>query len=99
MSDALQLLCDLSEASDQAFRDNAVEPQWRDSLNVLVGLGAIEPGPPPHTIACSDCDDDHPAVIEYDAERRRFRHFCGEADSFGSMMPGSGHIGSDRNGR
>ena len=64
MSDALQLLCDLSEASDQAFRDNAVEPQWRDSLNVLVGLGAIEPGPPPHTIACSDCDDDHPAVID-----------------------------------
>ena len=79
MSDALQLLCDLSEASDQTFRDNAVEPQWRDSLSVLAGLGAIEPGPPPHTIACSDCDDDHPAVIEYDAERRRFRHFCGEA--------------------
>ena len=79
MSDALQLLCDLSEASDQTFRDNAVEPQWRDSLSVPAGLGAIEPGPPPDTIACSDCDDDHPAPIEYDAERRRFRHSCGEA--------------------
>ena len=95
MSDALQLLCDLSEVSDQTFRDTVVEPQWRDSLKVLAGLGAIEPGPLPHTVACSACDDDHPAVIEYDAERRCFRHFCGKAgfvwldDANLSVRPGT----------
>jgi hypothetical protein len=79
MSNTLQLLCDLSEASDQTFRDNAVESHWLDSLKVLARLGAIEAGPPPHTIACSECDGDHPADIEYDAERRCFRHSCGKA--------------------
>jgi hypothetical protein len=45
----------------------------------LTELGAIERGPRPETVTCKACDADHPAVIEYDAGRAGYAHFCPDA--------------------
>jgi hypothetical protein len=73
------LLCDLSEASDEVFREPEMGSVCRGGLQQLAEMGAIEPGPRPETVACAACDADHPAVIEYDVERRCYVHFCPEA--------------------
>src|ERR1019366_1450163 len=73
------LLCDLSEASDEVFRESELEFGCHSGLQLLADLGVIEPGPRPETVVCNACDADHPAVIEFDAERRCYFHFCPEA--------------------
>ena len=75
----VQLLCDLSESSDEVFRTSKIGPERDNGLQYLVELGAIEPGPRPESVACNACDADHPAVIEFDVERRCYVHFCPEA--------------------
>jgi hypothetical protein len=75
----VQFLCDLSESPDEVFNASKIGPERDSELQYLAGLGAIEPGPRPETIVCDACDADHPAVIEFDAERRCYVHFCPEA--------------------
>ena len=75
----VQLLCDLSEASDEVFRETAMGLEIAVTMQHLTKLGAIEPGPRPETVTCNACYADHPAVIEYDADRRCYVHFCPEA--------------------
>jgi hypothetical protein len=78
-SNIVQFLCDLAEASESIFRDEAVEVDSREALKLLSSLGAIEPGPQPETVTCKACDADHPATIEYDTERSCYLHSCPEA--------------------
>lgn len=75
----VQFLCDLSEASDDVFRESMIECGSRNNLQLLTKLGAIEPGPRPSTVTCRACDADHSEVIEYDADRRCYIYFCPEA--------------------
>jgi hypothetical protein len=75
----VQLLCDLSEASDEVFRRSGMGFWCNGGLKRLAELGAMEPGPRPETVTCNACYADHSAVIEYDAERRCYVHFCPEA--------------------
>ncbi len=75
----VQFLCDLSESSDEVFHASKIGPERDSGLQYLAGLGAIEPGPRPESVGCNACDADHPAVIEYDSDRRRYVHFCPEA--------------------
>jgi hypothetical protein len=72
-------LCDLSEASDEVLRESEMGLGNHSGLQQLVEMGAIERGPRPETVACAACDDDHPAPVEYDSNRRRYVHFCPEA--------------------
>jgi hypothetical protein len=74
-----ELLCDLSESSDEVFHASRIGPECESGLEHLARLGAIEPGPRPATVVCDACDADHPAVIEFDVERRCYVHFCREA--------------------
>ena len=62
----VQLLCDLSESSDEVFHASKIGPERDNGLQYLARLGAIERGPLPETIVCDACDADHPAVIEFD---------------------------------
>ncbi len=55
-----------------------VAPEGQAGSKFLTKLGVIELGPRPETITCTACDNDHPAEIEYDAERRCYVHFCPE---------------------
>jgi hypothetical protein len=48
----VQFLCDLAEASELVFRDDAVEVGSREALELLRSLRAIEPGPRPETVTC-----------------------------------------------
>jgi hypothetical protein len=73
------LLCDLSEASDDVFRDPEMALGIYNGLRHLAEMGAIERGPRPETVACTACDADHPAVIEYDPIQQCYVHFCPEA--------------------
>ena len=75
----VELLCDLSESSDEAFHASRLGPECVSGLQYLTGLGAIEQGPRPETVVCSACDTDHPALIEFDVEQRCYVHFCPEA--------------------
>ena len=72
----VQLLCDLSESSDDVFLASKIGPERDRGLQYLAGLGAIEPGPRPETVVCDACDADHPEEIEFDVERRCYVHFC-----------------------
>jgi hypothetical protein len=72
-------LCDISEASDEVFRESEREFGCHDNLQLLARLGVMEPGPRLETVVCNACDADHPVVIEYDAERRCYFHCCPEA--------------------
>jgi hypothetical protein len=75
----LELLCDLSEASDEIFRESMTGGASCAGLQLLTKLGAIEPGPRPETVTCKACDADHPAAIEYDTARSCYVHYCPEA--------------------
>ena len=77
--DVVQLLCDISEASDDVFRVAAMGRECGDGLQILTEVGALGPGPRPHSITCQACDADHSAVIEFDAQARGYTHFCPEA--------------------
>jgi hypothetical protein len=77
--DVVQLLCDLSEASDSLFRVAAMGCDCRDGLRILTEVGALCPGPRPHSITCQACDADHSATIEFDAQARCYMHFCPDA--------------------
>jgi hypothetical protein len=79
MINIVELLCDLAEASDEVFREVEMEIGCDGGLQHLIKLGAVEPGPRPQTVTCNACDADHSAVIEYDAGRRCYVHFCPEA--------------------
>lgn len=74
----VQLLCELSESSDEVFHASKMAPECEGGLRYLAGLGAVERGPRPETVVCNACDADHPAVIEFDNERRCYIHFCPE---------------------
>ena len=50
-----------------------------DGLRILTEVGALGPGPRPHSITCQACDADHSATIEFDAQARCYMHFCPEA--------------------
>lgn len=73
------LLCDLSEASDEVFRESEMGFGSHSGLQHLAEMGAIERGPRPESVTCTACDADHPAAIEYDQDRRSYVHFCPEA--------------------
>jgi hypothetical protein len=75
----VQLLCDLSEASDEVFHASKMGSECDGGLQYLAGLGALEPGPRPETGVCNACNTDHLAVIEFDVEQRCYVHFCPEA--------------------
>jgi hypothetical protein len=75
----VQLLCDLSEASDETFRESMMEGGSRAGLEFLTKLGALTLGPRPAVVTCTACDVDHSEVIEYDGERQRYVHFCPDA--------------------
>jgi hypothetical protein len=75
----VQFLCDLAEASDSVFRNDAIEADNRDALELLRSLGAIEAGPRRETVTCGACDADHPATVEYDPQRACYVHSCPEA--------------------
>ena len=79
MGNIVQLLCDLSEASGEDFRESMVECGSRTDLRLLTELGAIAPGPRPDTVTCAACNADHAGVIEFDRERHCYVHFCPEA--------------------
>jgi hypothetical protein len=74
----VQLLCDLSEASGEVLPGPEIGFGCHSDLRRLTELGAIEPGPRPETVTCNACDADHPAMIEYDVERRCYVYFCPE---------------------
>ena len=77
--DLVQLLCDLSEASDDVFQDAWLGDECRQHIAVLATMGVIEPGPTPATVTCTMCDADHAATLNYDPASRRYVHFCPEA--------------------
>jgi hypothetical protein len=74
----VELLCALSEASDEVFRESEMGFGDRCATHHMTKLGAIEPSPRPETVVCNACDADHAAVIEYDADRHCYVHFCRE---------------------
>jgi hypothetical protein len=75
----VQLLCDLSETSDEVFRGSMVESGSRTDLRLLTKFGAISPGPRPDTVTCAACDADHPGVLDFDTDRQCYFYFCPEA--------------------
>jgi hypothetical protein len=77
--DVVQLLCDLSEASDGVLRVAAMGHECGYGLRILTEVGALGPGPRPHSITCQACDADHSATIEFDAQARSYVHSCPEA--------------------
>ena len=79
ITDVFEFLCDLAEASDESFRTSAFDHVGEPAFQLLRKLGAIEEGPRPDTVTCSECDMDHPAAIEFDAARHCYVHFCPEA--------------------
>jgi len=79
MINVVQLLCDLSEASEETFSVCALGHECDGGLRVLTKLGAVGAGPRLESITCQACDADHSATIEFDAERRCYFHFCPEA--------------------
>ena len=79
MINVVQLLCDLSEASEETFSACALGNECDGGLRVLTKLGAVGAGPRLESITCQACDADHSATIEFDAERRCYFHFCPEA--------------------
>lgn len=78
MPNAADLLCDLSEASEEVFRDCAIDHEFDASLPILKQLGAVGAGPRVESVTCRACDGDHSAAIEFDAERRCYFHSCPE---------------------
>jgi hypothetical protein len=79
VANIVQLLCDLSEASEDVFRDTFFKGDCCQHIKTLTDMGLIEPGPTPDTITCAACDADHVATLEYDPGRRRYTYFCPEA--------------------
>jgi hypothetical protein len=75
----VQLLCDLSEASEEFFRFRAMSRECECGLRILTDMGAVGAGPRPESVACQACDADHSAAIEFNAQRRCYVHFCPEA--------------------
>jgi len=75
----VELVCDLSEASNEVFRVAAIDHDSEHALQVLTALGAVCEGPRPDSITCRACDGDHSAAIEFDAQARSYTHFCPEA--------------------
>ena len=74
--DVVQLLCDISEASDEAFHAHRLGCNRESGARILAGLGAVTPGARLETVVCRACDEDHPATIEFDAAKGRYVHFC-----------------------
>jgi hypothetical protein len=79
MSDLVQLLCDLSEASNEVFRVGSLDHKSESSLHTLAKLGAVSAGPRPDSITCQACDADHFVVLEFDTQARNYIYFCREA--------------------
>jgi hypothetical protein len=75
----VQLLCDLSEASEEFFRFRAMSRECECGLRILTDMGAVGAGPRLESVACQACDADHSAAIEFNAQRRCYVHFCPEA--------------------
>jgi hypothetical protein len=75
----VQLLCDLSEASEEFFRFRAMSREGECGLRILTDMGAVGAGPRLESVACQACDADHSAAIEFSAQRRCYVHFCPEA--------------------
>ena len=97
-STVVQLLCDLSEASDETFRESMMEGGSRAGLEFLTKLGALTLGPRPAVVTCTACDADHSEVIEYDGERQRYVHFCQTPVSCRWRMQISSRTSSIQNG-
>jgi hypothetical protein len=75
----VQLICELAEASDNAFRESLMEAGSLTNLRLLTNLGVIKPGPRPATVTCTACTADHLEVIEYDADWKCYIHSCPDA--------------------
>lgn len=78
MINVVQLLCDLSEASEEFFRVDAIGHDC-NGFRLLTRLGAVGAGPRLDSITCLACDADHSAVVEFDEKRKCYVHFCPEA--------------------
>ena len=79
MINVVQLLCDLSEASEETFSVCALDHECDSGLRVLTKLGAVGAGPRLDSVTCQACDADHSATIEFDAQRKCYIHSCPEA--------------------
>jgi hypothetical protein len=77
--DAVELLCGLSEAAEETFLVNALQPEYENSLQILRNLGAVTPASRPDFIRCRSCDADHSVAVEFDPISRRHMHRCTEA--------------------
>jgi hypothetical protein len=74
----VELICDLSEASDDVFRETWMSHELRPFVNTLKGMGVIEPGPMPKSVICAACDTGHIENLGYDSVGRGYTHFCGK---------------------
>ena len=75
----VELLCDLSEASEEFFCFRAMSRECDRGFRILTDMGAVGAGPRLESVACQACDGDHSAAIEFNAQRRCYVHFCPEA--------------------
>ena len=74
----VQLLCDLSEASDELSRIDDGGGKSR-RLGIPDEVGSAYSGTTARRCNLHACDADHSEVIEYDGERQRYVHFCPDA--------------------
>jgi hypothetical protein len=78
-ADPVSTLCDLAEARIEDFEALALNTRYGTSLSLLMDLGIVASGTPLTVVTCRACDNDHSAVVEFDASIRHHIHFCAEA--------------------
>jgi hypothetical protein len=79
LTDPVNLLCNLIEASVGSLEATALPNQWGGSIDFLSNIGAVTKGGPLSVMTCRACDGDHPVHFEFDPRTRRHWHFCPEA--------------------
>jgi hypothetical protein len=95
----VELLCDLSEASDEIFRESMMGGASRAGLQFLTKLGTIKPGPRPIAVTCMACDAGHSEVIEYDVGNGRATYISAQTPvSCRWPMQISSHMSSSQSG-
>jgi hypothetical protein len=78
LTDPVNLLCNLIEASVGSLEATALPNQWGASIGFLSNIGAVTKGGPLSVMTCRACHDDHPVHLEFDPGMRRHWHFCPE---------------------